>query len=132
VGNIVERIPLPGARARVILADPQPAVVERVVESISGRHQDRSNVLAADGLHDIGSSAVGRALNHQVDLLLKRRVDSEQAQARLLVCTEEDGNLGKARRVHHEVAVGGGDARAVGLGDVDESDGELIAAECGY
>lgn len=100
--------------------DPQAAVVRGVVEAVTGGLQQVGQVVHANLPQHFAGSAVGRHADHAGKGVAGGRVELHFASLDAGEGSQQNGNLGQARGIHHVVGVEGGEAGVVWIGDIGQ------------
>lgn len=101
-------------------AHPEAAVALGVVQAVAGRLQQSGQVAHADPLQHLAGGAVGGNTDHPGEGVAGGCVELHFAGLDAGEGPEKNGDLRQARGIGHVIGIEGGEARAVGLGDVDQ------------
>lgn len=101
-------------------AHPEAAVACGVIEAVARRLQQIGQVVHPNLPQHVGGGAVGRNADHAGEGIAGGRVEFHVAGLDAGKGTQENGDLGQARGIHHVVGVEGGEAGVVGIGDVGQ------------
>jgi len=101
-------------------AHPEAAVALGVVQAVAGRLQQSGQVAHADPLQHLAGGGIGGNADHPGQGVAGGRVELHLAGLDAGEGSEQDGDLGQARGIGHVIGIEGGEAGAVGRGDVDQ------------
>ena len=101
-------------------AHPEAAVALGIVQAVAGRLQQSGQVAHADPLQHLAGGGIGGNTDHPGQGVAGGRVELHLAGLDAGEGPEQDGDLGQACGIGHVVGIEGGEAGAVGRGDVDQ------------
>jgi len=130
VRQVVQRIAQGLAALAVGPADPEAAVVLRIVEAEAGRLQLVGEVAHPHTLQHLAGGAVGGNADHAGEGVAGGRVELHVAGFDAGEGAEKNGDLGQARRIDHVVRIDGGETGVLGIGDVGERHRQVLGAHC--
>ncbi len=120
VRKVVQGVAQGVAALAVGPAHPEAAVTLGVVQAVAGRLQQSGQIAHADPLQHLAGGGVGGNADHPGQGVAGGRVELHVAGLDAGEGPEQDGDLGQARGIGHVIGIEGGEAGAVGRGDVDQ------------
>lgn len=120
VGQIVQGVAHGLTALAIRPTDPQATVLRGVVETVTGRLQQGSQIAHANPPQHFTGGAVGGHTNHAGKGVTGSRVELHLASIDAGERAQQNGDLGQTRGIHHIVWIERGETGVIGIGDVSQ------------